>query len=70
MWGLMHRKDVFGQDADLFRPERWLETSGEQLSRMVKVIDLSWGYGKYQCLGMNLARSEIQKVLFEVCSCV
>lgn len=32
---LMHmNKDVFGNDVQIFRPERWLEASPEQLSLM------------------------------------
>lgn len=65
-WGVHHRKDVFGDDADAFRPERWLEAKGEKLAYMRRTADLAFGWGKYQCLGKNIAWMEINKVLFEV----
>lgn len=68
-WGVHHRKDVFGEDADAFRPERWLEAKGEKLGYMEKTADLAFGWGKYQCLGKNIAWMEINKVFFEVTIC-
>lgn len=65
VWGVQHSKDVFGPDADSFRPERWLEASGERLARMQKTAGLVFGYGKYQCLGRNVATMELNKVFFE-----
>lgn len=38
-------KDVFGNDADTFRPERWLEASEEQLKEMNRsflAVSLAW----------------------------
>ena len=66
-WGIHHNKDVFGEDADVFRPERWLEARGENLARMAKTAELIWGWGKYQCLGRPIATIELNKVFFEVC---
>jgi len=65
-WGIHHSKDVFGQDADVFRPERWLEKEGEELARMQKTAELIWGWGKYQCLGKPIATMELNKVFFEL----
>ncbi|KAI9769905.1 MAG: hypothetical protein M1839_003306 [Geoglossum umbratile] len=65
-WGVQRNKSVFGQDADMYRPERWLEASGEQLVRMEKTNDLVFGHGRYQCLGRNIAMIELRKVLVEV----
>jgi len=66
-WGVHRNKGIFGEDAELFRPERWLdEPNPERLERMKKVVDLNFGYGKYHCLGRPVAFSELHKVIFEV----
>lgn len=65
-WGIHHNKDVFGEDAHVFRPERWLEARGENLARMAKTAELIWGWGKYQCLGRPVATIELNKVFFEL----
>lgn len=66
-WGVHYSKEVFGEDAHVFRPERWLvEQSDEKLGRMQRTAELVWGYGKYQCLGKNVAMIELNKVFFEV----
>lgn len=33
-WVIHHDKNVFGEDADIFRPERWLESDSGQLRKM------------------------------------
>ena len=66
-WGIHRNKAVFGEDAELYRPERWLDVANpEKLERMRKVVDLNFGYGKYYCLGRLIALSELHKVVFEV----
>jgi cytochrome P450 len=63
----MHRNiDIFGADADIFRPERWLEAQGEQLQMMERNNELIFGYGRFQCLGKNVAFMELNKVFVEV----
>jgi len=63
--GIHRNKAVFGEDVDLFRPERWLE-DGERLEKMRRVVDLNFGYGKYYCLGRLIALSELHKMIFEL----
>ncbi len=65
-WGLLHRKDIFGEDAAMFRPERWLEVEGEKLVRMQKTLELVFGYGRWQCLGMTIAKMQLNKIFYEV----
>lgn len=33
-WAVHQDKAVFGQDADVFRPERWLDSNGEKVKSM------------------------------------
>ena len=52
--------DVFGDDVNSFRPERWLDAHPEQLRRMRE----SWagfGRGRRSCLGETGAMMVIQK---------
>lgn len=30
LWALHRRKDYFGEDAEVFRPERWLDEEGDK----------------------------------------
>lgn len=66
-FGLMHSKELWGTDADVFRPERWLEASEDQLRVMNGAVDLAFGYGKYSCLGKPIAMMELNKIFVEVC---
>lgn len=70
-WTAMHRdRALYGADADLFRPERWLETEepggADRLRAMRRANDLMFGHGKYTCLGKPVALIEIHKTIFEV----
>lgn len=63
---VIHRNPrVFGDDADKFRPERWLDR--DRAAFMDKYI-LTWGYGTRICLGKNIALLETYKLLIQVCS--
>ncbi|POR38914.1 Putative cytochrome P450 [Tolypocladium paradoxum] len=62
-------KELFGEDAEVFRPERWIEAAAEGLDRyraMVDVVELVFGTGKYQCLGRTIAQMELNKVFVEL----
>jgi cytochrome P450 len=65
-FGIMRLKRIWGNDADVFRPERWLEADEQSLRVMNSVVDLDFGSGKYQCLGKPMAMMELNKVFFEV----
>jgi cytochrome P450 len=53
---------AFGEDAETFRPERWLEVSPEVL-RVMEASHLGFGRGRRVCLGQNLAVMEMKKVI-------
>ncbi|PVH70068.1 cytochrome P450 [Cadophora sp. DSE1049] len=56
-----HRRDVFGEDVDVFRPERWLQGK-EKSSKMLSTL-FAFGAGKYSCLGRNIAMLEMLKFI-------
>jgi cytochrome P450 len=64
-------KAIFGEDADAFNPERWLEeTDGREeptrFARMRKVDELQFGYGEWVCVGKEMALMQLHKVVFEI----
>jgi cytochrome P450 len=61
-----HLDPIYGDDLDVFRPERWLDQDVAHLAQMQRNLDLNFGYGSSKCLGVNLARTEMNKVVFEV----
>jgi cytochrome P450 len=65
-WGLHRNREIFGEDAEIFRPERWLEVDEEKLHSMNRVNDFVFGGGKYACLGKPIAWIEISKAIAEV----
>ena len=70
MCWMMRRKDLWGTVADVFRPERWIEAAAElgtdRFRYMASVVDLTFGSGKFQCLGRPLALMELNKTAVEV----
>ncbi|KKY18914.1 putative cytochrome p450 [Phaeomoniella chlamydospora] len=66
--GVHHNVEVYGPDADVFRPERWLEApiGSEQLAHMERTHELSFGYGKFKCLGERIAKMKTMKCIAEL----
>ncbi|KAJ8133454.1 hypothetical protein O1611_g165 [Lasiodiplodia mahajangana] len=62
---MMRSKEVFGNDAEIFRPERFLG-DGENVRDMIKVVDLVFGGGRFMCLGKSLAVIELNKIFIEL----
>lgn len=67
--GMQHRKDVFGDDPEIFRPERYLDCSEKKKVEMERTVEMAFGTGRFQCSGKLIALAEIYKVVFEVCTC-
>ncbi|KAK3486902.1 cytochrome P450 [Neurospora hispaniola] len=63
--GLIRRRDVFGDDADVFRPERWLNAEPAKRLEMQQTTEMVFGYGRWACLGKPVALMELSKVFFE-----
>ena len=68
-YAMLRRPDIFGEDAEMFRPERWLDqdaSNAGKLSEMERTMDLYFGVGRYMCLGKGIAMMELNKVLVEL----
>lgn len=64
-WTMHRDPSIYGADADQYRPERWLEASQEQLSRMEGSF-FAFGAGTRVCIGRNIAFLELSKVIPEL----
>lgn len=64
---MLKSRAVFGQDADIFRPERFLEVDDDARAKMERQVEMAFGHGRYMCAGKAIAFAELNKVCFEVC---
>ncbi|KAF8992112.1 cytochrome P450 [Cyathus striatus] len=53
-WGLNHDKNVYGEDADLFRPERHLQDE-----KLKEEGHITYGFGRRICVGKYLANNSM-----------
>ncbi|OCT45484.1 Pisatin demethylase [Cladophialophora carrionii] len=61
-WVAARDTAVYGHDADIFRPERWIEAD----ERTLKLMDRNWlafGAGARTCLGKNISLMEMSKLV-------
>lgn len=63
-WVAHRNREVFGNDANLFRPERWLE--GKESSGQREAYFFSFGQGSRTCIGKNISLLEISKAIPQV----
>ncbi|KAL8727455.1 MAG: hypothetical protein Q9166_006043 [cf. Caloplaca sp. 2 TL-2023] len=61
-WVIHRRPEVFGNDVDAYRPERWLEVSKEKRKEMDGTM-LQFGMGARTCIGKNISLLEIYKLV-------
>lgn len=66
-WSMLRNRDTFGEDADVFRPERFLECDEVKRAYLAKNVDLAFGHGRWMCPGKTLAWIELNKIFVEVC---
>lgn len=62
-WVAHRNKSVFGEDAEAWRPERWLEIEREGRGGDVEKYMLAFGMGSRTCIGKNISLLEMSKVV-------
>jgi cytochrome P450 len=74
-WVLHRRKEIFGEDVEVFRPERWLVGQGREIvdddergkeEKRIKEMGstmLQFGMGARTCIGKNISLLEIYKLV-------
>ncbi|KAK3110938.1 hypothetical protein LTR53_014273 [Teratosphaeriaceae sp. CCFEE 6253] len=63
---MCRRKDIFGQDSHLYRPERWIEAAPKQKRLYHNTVEAVFGTGRFQCLGKHIAMVELHKTIAEL----
>lgn len=64
-WVIHQRREIFGEDAAAFRPERWIEGNGVDHER-IKLMNsyfFAFGVGSRTCLGRHISLLEISKAV-------
>lgn len=54
--------EIYGSDANIFRPSRWLEAN-EQTLRAMETSHMGFSRGRRVCLGQNIAVMQMKKTL-------
>ena len=66
MGSLLRSRALFGPDADIFRPERFLDCDEDRRWTMARDVELQFGSGRWTCVGRNIAMMVINKTAVEV----
>lgn len=64
--GVERSEDIFGNNVDVFKPERWLGIDPEKRREMAQVVELVFGHGRWGCAGKPVALMELNKIYIEV----
>ncbi|KAK4205541.1 putative cytochrome P450 E-class, group I [Triangularia verruculosa] len=63
---ILRDKPLWGEDSDVFRPERWLMTDAARKKKMIDTVEMIFGYGRWVCLGKPMAFMEMNKATVEL----
>lgn len=64
-WVIHNNKSIFGPDAHVFRPERWLTQNKEERAVLDRNF-LAFGHGTRTCIGKNISLMEMSKVIPQI----
>ncbi|KAK3302659.1 cytochrome P450 [Chaetomium strumarium] len=62
---LNRSRELFGDDVDAFRPERYAEATPEWLAKAAR-YDFTFGYGPRQCIGQTLSQFIAYKAIVQL----
>lgn len=63
---VLHRHpEAFGADAQVYRPERWLQ-GGEEGRKAMERFNMTFGGGARACIGKNISLMELSKIIPEI----
>ncbi|CAH0055590.1 unnamed protein product [Clonostachys solani] len=71
-WVIHRRPEIFGEDVDVFRPERWLVEEGleyeervimEEKIKKMNANMVQFGMGSRTCIGKNISLLEVYKLV-------
>lgn len=65
-WSVLRSRASFGDDFDLFRPERFLIADDAKRMELKNTVELVFGYGRWRCAGQSVAFLELNKVFVQV----
>ncbi|KAK8075371.1 cytochrome P450 oxidoreductase [Apiospora hydei] len=70
LWVAHYDKSVYGDDADLFRPERWIEAEkgGPERLQQMEANYMPFGLGSRTCIGRHISTLEMYKLIPELVS--
>ena len=63
-WTVHRDKELYGEDADEWRPDRWLDADEARVRRMEN-LNFAFGGGSRLCIGKNIAMIEMTKFIAE-----
>lgn len=64
---MLRSEKMFGPDADVYRPERFMELESPERRREMEMdVEMVFGYGQWMCVGKTIAFMELNKAIFEV----
>ncbi|KAJ4351661.1 uncharacterized protein N0V89_007004 [Didymosphaeria variabile] len=64
-WVAHYDADIWGSDASVFRPERWIEADVERL-KIMEAHYLPFGLGSRTCIGRHIGHLEMSKLIPQI----